>query len=88
MIMEHSKSVKISDTELSELNRIRELYTDAQYAFGQLYISKKQLDEQERIMSEAYKKLQSDEQTFLNQVIEKYGEGSLDPKTGILTLKN
>lgn len=88
MLMEHTKSVKISEAELAELNRIRELYTDAQYAFGQLYISKKQLDEQERIMSEAYKKLQSDEQTFLNQVIEKYGEGNLDPKTGILTLKN
>lgn len=88
MDMEQSKTVKISDAELSELNRIRELYTDAQYAFGQLYISRKQLDEQERIMSEAYKKLQTDEQTFLNKVVETYGEGNLDPKTGILTLKN
>lgn len=86
--MEQAKTVKISDKELSDLNRIRELYSDAIYAFGQLYMSKRLLEEEERAMNDAYKKLQGDEQTILNTIIEKYGEGNLDPKTGILTLKN
>lgn len=79
---------KITDQELTELNRIRDLYSEAQFAFGQLYISRRQLDEQERAMNEAYRKLQDDEQKFLNDIVAKYGEGNLDPKTGVFTKKS
>jgi len=85
--MEQSKTVKITDQELTELNRVRDLYTEAQYAFGQLYITRRQLDEQERSLNEAYQKLQGDEQKLLDIIVSKYGEGNLDPKTGIFTKK-
>ena len=85
--MEPTQNVKITDQELTELNRIRDLYAAAQYAFGQLYISRRQLDEQERELNEAYRKLQGDEQKLLDTIVEKYGEGNLDPKTGIFTKK-
>ena len=85
--MEPTQNVKITDQELTELNRIRDLYAAALYAFGQLYISRRQLDEQERELNEAYRKLQGDEQKLLDTIVEKYGEGNLDPKTGIFTKK-
>lgn len=85
--MEPTQTVKIEDQELSELNRIRNLYTEAQFAFGQLYITRRQLDEQERSLNEAYQKLQGDEQKLLDIIVSKYGEGNLDPKTGIFTKK-
>ena len=85
--MEPTQNVKITEQELTELNRIRGLYTDAQFAFGQLYISRRQLDETERNLNEAYRKLQGDEQKLLDTIVEKYGEGNLDPKTGIFTKK-
>jgi hypothetical protein len=85
--MEPTQNVKITDQELTELNRIRNLYTEAQYAFGQLYISRRQLDMQEQTMNDAYRKLQEDEQKLLDTIVEKYGEGNLDPKTGIFTKK-
>jgi hypothetical protein len=85
--MEPSQNVKITDQELTELNRIRDLYTEAQFAFGQFYISRRQLDEQERALNDAYHKLQTDEQKLLNDIVTKYGEGNLDPKTGVFTKK-
>ncbi len=85
--MEPTQNVKITDQELTELNRIRDLYTEAQFAFGQLYISRRQLDENERTLNEAYRKLQADEQKLLDTIVEKYGEGNLDPKTGVFTKK-
>ena len=85
--MEPTQNVKITEQELTELNRIRGLYTDAQFAFGQLYISRRQLDENERALNEAYRKLQEDEQKLLDIIVSKYGEGNLDPKTGIFTKK-
>ena len=85
--MEPTQTVKIEDQELTELNRIRNLYTEAQFAFGQLYISRRQLDENERALNEAYRKLQEDEQKLLDTIVSKYGEGNLDPKTGIFTKK-
>jgi len=85
--MEPTQTVKIEDRELTELNRIRNLYTEAQFAFGQLYISRRQLDENERALNEAYRKLQEDEQKLLDTIVSKYGEGNLDPKTGIFTKK-
>ena len=85
--MEPTQNIKITDQELTELNRIRDLYTDAQFAIGQLYISRRQLDENERALNEAYRKLQEDEQKLLDTIVSKYGEGNLDPKTGIFTKK-
>ena len=85
--MEPTQNVKITDQELTELNRIRDLYTEAQFAFGQLYISRRQLDANETALNEAYRKLQGDEQKLLDTIVEKYGEGNLDPKTGIFTKK-
>ena len=85
--MEPTQNVKITDQELTELNRIRDLYTEAQFAFGQLYISRRQLDANETALNEAYRKLQADEQKPLDTIVEKYGEGNLDPKTGIFTKK-
>ena len=85
--MEPTQNVKITDQELTELNRIRDLYTEAQFAFGQLYISRRQLDANETALNEAYRKLQADEQKLLDTIVEKYGEGNLDPKTGVFTKK-
>ena len=77
--------IKITDKELENVTKIRDLYTEAHFAFGQLYIKRRELDETERVLNENYKKLQEDEQKLLNTIVVRYGEGHLDPKTGIFT---
>ena len=36
-------------------------------------------------IQDSYFKIQTNEKTFLNGITEKYGEGSLDPETGVFT---
>lgn len=80
--------VKFTDSELSQLNRIRDSYTEAQLAFGQLYLHRREVEANEAQLLTAYAKLQDDEKKFLDSVVEKYGEGNLDPKTGTFVPKS
>lgn len=77
--------VKITEQELANVTQIRNMFTDAQFAFGQFYLAKRQMDENERSLNEAYSKLQEDERKLLSEIVNKYGEGNLDPKTGMFT---
>lgn len=80
-----SNPVKFSDVELKEIESIRASYAEASVVYGNLTIQRKQLDAQERGLDEAYSNLQKREKEFLDKIVAKYGEGSLDAKTGIFT---
>lgn len=84
--MESNKTpIKITDQELANVTSIRDMFTEAQFAFGQFYLAKRQLEINEKALNEAYVKLQEDEKKLLTDIVNKYGEGNLDPKTGIFT---
>jgi flagellar motility protein MotE (MotC chaperone) len=76
---------KFDETELKEVEAIRNSYAEASMVYGNLYIQRKQLDSQEKALDEAYSKLQKREKDFLDKIVNKYGEGSLDAKTGVFT---
>lgn len=87
--MESNKTpIKITEQELSEVTRIRDMFTEAQFAFGQFYLTRRQMDANEKALNDAYIKLQEDEQKLLTSIVDKYGEGNLDPKTGTFTPAN
>ena len=81
----NTKCTQITEAELSEVTRIRDMQMEAQFAFGQFYLAKKQMDVNEKALNDAYSKLQEEEQKLLNEIVNKYGEGNLDPKTGVFT---
>ena len=56
-----------------------------QNAFGQLKLAQIRLDEQEIDLEESLKNIQSDEKKFLDGITEKYGQGTLNPETGVFT---
>jgi flagellar motility protein MotE (MotC chaperone) len=80
-----SDPIKFDEAEMKEIGVIRDSYADATAAFGNLYIQRKQLDEVEKNLNEAYLALQKREKDLLDGIVKKYGEGNLDPKTGIFT---
>ena len=43
------------------------------------------LDEQEVELEESLKSIQTEESKFLDGITEKYGQGSLNPETGVFT---
>ena len=90
-----SEPVKFTNEEIKEVEDIRNGYMDIQNQFGQSKLARIRLeqqlinlDNQENELSDKLNGLQDKEQTFLTNLTEKYGQGSLDPETGIFTPDN
>tara|TARA_Y100000310_G_C20376372_1_gene665950 strand:- start:187 stop:465 length:279 start_codon:yes stop_codon:yes gene_type:complete len=87
-----TEQIKFSDKEMKEFKDIQQIYVGIQYNFGQIAVSRIRVDKQveglDKYEDEMKKKLmdtQDVERKFLEKITEQYGEGSLDPKTGIYT---
>ena len=84
--------IKLSEEELNELKLIQSTYQEKIYAFGQLYIDKLNLVEQQKEMEKVESQLKQDlndnqkkEQNWMNDMSTKSGEGSLSLKDGTFT---
>jgi len=79
--------IKFSDAEMKELTDIRKAYERITNAFGQLYLQKRELDNNERQVQEELDSTEKSEKALLQKILEKYGEGTVDPNTGVFTPK-
>ena len=70
---------------MKQVQNIQRSYQNVQIQFGQLKMSQIKLDEQEVDLEDAYKNIQSEEKKFLDGITSKYGQGSLNPETGVFT---
>ena len=85
-----SEQVKFSDEELNSIKEIQNKYIDIQNAFGQVSLSRLKIQEQIKILDEQdnenekkFKAIQKDESDFLDKITKKYGEGTLNPESGV-----
>ncbi len=78
---------KFSDEEISKIEKIKELFANNTFAFGQLFLERKELDAVEAELIAARAKIESEEKSMMADIVKKYGEGSLDPKTYVFTPK-
>ena len=79
------KEVKFTEDELKQVQTIQRSYSSVQNQFGQLKLAQIRLDNQEVDLEEALKNIQPEEQTFLDGITKKYGQGTLNPETGVFT---
>ena len=86
------EEVKFTEEELTQVQNIQKSYSNVQNQFGQISVAQVRLEEQEHSLAKEHenlvkslKKIQSDEQKFLNEITKKYGQGSLNPETGVFT---
>ena len=56
-------------------------------SFGQLYLQRKELDSVEESLLKEKSEMEARELAFQQSIIQKYGEGTFDPKTGVYTPK-
>ena len=84
-----SEPIKFTQEELDGLGKIQSKYQENTYRFGQLYLDKLDLDEKFKQLTEAeaslknnFLEIQKEEETWLNSITAKYGEGSLSLKDG------
>ena len=79
------EEVKFTEEELKQVQDIQRSYQSVQNQFGQLKMAQIRLDEQEIELENSLKSIQEKEKTFLDGITDKYGQGSLNPETGVLT---
>jgi len=79
------EEVKFTEEELTQVQNIQRNYANVQNQFGQLKLTQIRLDEQEVELEDALKQIQSEEKKFLDGITDKYGQGTLNPETGVFT---
>ena len=84
--------IKFTSDELKTISELSVKNNDITARFGQLAITKinlekqsEQVEEQEFALHEELDNLRKEEQKILNEITEKYGPGSLNPETGVFT---
>jgi len=79
------EEVKFTEEELTQVQNIQKSYANVQNQFGQLKLAQIRLDNDEVVLEDALKSIQDEEKKFLDGITEKYGQGSLNPETGVFT---
>ena len=86
------KEIKFAEEEMKTIQGIQDSYFEVQNDFGKLNLAKikleQQLDELDSADDNLTKKFvdtQEKERNFLEDITKKYGEGSLNPETGVFT---
>ena len=79
------KEVKFTEEELTQVQNIQKSYANVQNQFGQLKLAQIRLDNDEVTLEDALKSIQDEEKKFLDGITEKYGQGTLNPETGVFT---
>jgi hypothetical protein len=80
-----SDAVKFTEEEMKELRDVREAYEKLTLSLGQLYLQKRELDNAERRINTELENTESFEKNLLQKILQKYGEGTVDPDTGVFT---
>ena len=79
------EEVKFTEEELTQVQKIQKSYLNVQSKFGQLKMAQVRLKNQEIELENGLKSIQNKEQQFLDEITEKYGQGTLNPETGLFT---
>jgi len=79
------EEVKFTEEELKQVQNIQASYVNVQNQFGQLKMAQIRLDNQEVELEDALKSIQNEEKKFLDGITDKYGQGTLNPETGVFT---
>jgi|TARA_R110001632_G_scaffold227987_1_gene362891 hypothetical protein len=79
------QAVKFTEDELKSLKSLQNQSQVATLQFGQLYLSKLRLEEQETTLKNQLKQLEQEEAKAAQTLTEKYGKGTIDIESGEFT---
>jgi len=79
------KETKVTDEELKELENFQQNINVITYQLGQLALRKLNINEEEEVLETRYKQILLEEKEIWDKLKEKYGDASIDLKTGAIT---
>ena len=87
-----AEDTKFTEDEMKTIQGIQDSYFEVQNDFGKLNLAKIKLEQQfddldvaDGDLTKKFIDIQEGEKKFLNDITKKYGEGSLNPETGVFT---
>ena len=87
-----AEETKFTKEEMNTISEIQEKYLEIQQKLGQVSLSKLKLEQQveainvlEKELLENFKQTQKEEKDFVDNITKKYGDGTLNPESGIFT---
>ena len=80
-----AEGIKFSDDELKSISEIRTAYAEITNRFGQIELTKYNLQKQAEQAEIDFESIKVKEQEVLKGITDKYGQGTLDPNTGVFT---
>ena len=87
-----NKTIKITETELQTIKKIGEDYRNTVLQFGELHLERieiekvvESLNSKQIQLENTIQELKKAEQSAINSILDKYGEGSLNIKDGTFT---
>jgi len=86
---------KFSEEEMKTVKEVQQKYVDIQHKLGQISVAEIRLNQQMDALISTREELnqnfidaQNEEKEFIKNITEKYGDGVLDPETGIYNPKS
>ena len=87
-----AEDIKFTEDEMTSLKQLQEDYTTKQEQLGQLSVQRILLNQQidslqqrQEQLEKEYVEVQQREQGLVKTLNDKYGQGQLDPNTGVFT---
>ena len=80
-----AETKKFTKEELEKVKEIQDQYFSVQNELGAISLSELNIKQSKESLEIKLKEIKTDEQKFLDGITEKYGQGSLNPKTGEFT---
>ena len=87
-----AEDIKFTEDEMTSLKQLQEDYTTKQEQLGQISVQRillnQQIDSLQQIqeqLEKEYVEVQQREQGLVKTLNDKYGQGQLDPNTGVFT---
>ena len=80
-----AENIKFTDEELKSISEIRTAYAEITNRFGQIELTKYNLQKQAEQAEIDFESIKVKEQEVLQGITDKYGPGTLDPNTGVFT---
>ena len=78
-------TVKFTEEELNKLTTLQKKTQQSTFQFGQLYLSRIKLEEQEDTLRNYISSLEQEEIKLAEELNTKYGKGSINMETGEFT---
>ena len=89
-----AKEVKFTEDEMKKIKEFQESYVTIQQSLGQISIAELRLNQQieslhnsEDDLKNKFIETQKNEEEFVSNMTKKYGDGTLNPETGVFTPK-